>query len=621
MARANHVQKIIFEMIKNLSSNKKRFTWITLDFIVFIIGIFSMRLIFRNFIYHTRAYSIIYLIVSFLLYLLLSSLLHLNTRMNRYMSILDIFFLFITVITSDILASFVNYIIFDTVSFSSVIVYSLLTGLGIIGLRFIWQSFYTSCTYGNSSNKNDDRDNIILIGAGDGGSLFINSFKRQGNNSNIVAIIDVDPAKKGSNIAGVNVVGGIEKLPQLIKAYKISKAVIAIPSLLPERYEAILKICNDYHIKVFNMPPVEDVLLGVHSQKNQMREINIADLLGRKEIELDESVIQKELEGKTILITGAGGSIGSEIVRQVSKYHPNTIVLLGHGENSIYLIYHEIIEKYPHINYVPMIADVQDYERILAVFKKYQPNIVYHAAAHKHVPLMESNPMEAIKNNVYGTYNVAKAVDQTGVPKMVMISTDKAVRPTNVMGATKRIAELILFAMNQQSKSNYCSVRFGNVLGSRGSVVPVFKKQIDAGGPITVTDFRMIRYFMTIPEASRLVIYAGTFAEGGEVFILDMGDPVKIIDLAKKLILLSGYSVDEIGIVESGIRPGEKLYEELLTDSEEIDRQVNEKIFVGKVMTIPIEEVLDFVSDLTTQDYTDQQIKDKAIKYANDSAL
>ena len=398
------------------------------------------------------------------------------------------------------------------------------------------------------------------------------------------------------------------------------EAIVAIPSLTPSEYELILEICNRNGVEVFKMPKVEEVIQGVYQPKQAMRKVNISDLLGRKEIKLDETKLRNELEGKTILITGAGGSIGSEIVRQVTKFNPKRVILLGHGENSIYLIYHELLKLKTFTEFRPVIADVQDYDRILEVFEEEKPDIVYHAAAHKHVPLMESNPVEAFKNNILGTYNVAKAVDAAKLPKMVLVSTDKAVNPPNVMGATKRVAELIITGMNEKSQSNYCAVRFGNVLGSRGSVIPVFEKQIAEGGPITVTDFRMTRYFMTIPEASRLVIYAGAYANGGEVFILDMGDPVKIVDLAKKMILLSGHKENEIEIVESGIRPGEKLYEELLTSTELVGNQLNEKIFIGKVAQMPIEEIDIFIQGLKESIDDSRKLKKEIIIFANQSA-
>lgn len=315
------------------------------------------------------------------------------------------------------------------------------------------------------------------------------------------------------------------------------------------------------------------------------------------------------------MVTGAGGSIGSEICRQVSKFAPKRLLLLGHGENSIYLINRELSSKYrDSIQIVPIIADIQDRDLMFKLMREYKPDVVYHAAAHKHVPLMEYNPREAVKNNIFGTKNVAEAAKAAGIPKFVMVSTDKAVNPPNVMGATKRFAEMIVTGLNEPDKTQFAAVRFGNVLGSRGSVVPLFKEQIKKGGPITVTDFRMTRYFMTIPEASRLVIQAGYLAKGGEVFVLDMGEPVRILDLAKKIIKLSGHTEEDIQIVESGIRPGEKLYEELLSTSERVQEQIHDKIFVGRVTSKPLEEVEEIINHL--DQLSETELKETLIQNA-----
>lgn len=365
------------------------------------------------------------------------------------------------------------------------------------------------------------------------------------------------------------------------------------------------------------MPYIEDVLSGDY-QLDEFKEIEVTDILGRDEVELDTQVIGKQVVGKTVLVSGAGGSIGSEIVRQVAKFSPAKIILLGHGELSIYQIEKEIKQsKDRTFEIIPIIAHIQDRERIFEVMETHQPDIVYHAAAHKHVPLMEANPREAVKNNIFGTKNLAEAAKKANVKAFVMVSTDKAVNPPNVMGGTKRIAEMIVTGLNEKGKTNFVAIRFGNVLNSSGSVVPVFKEQIEKGGPITVTDFRMTRYFMTIPEASRLVMQAGALAKGGEIFVLDMGDPVKIYDLAKQMIWLSGLTEDEIEIVESGIRPGEKLYEELLADDENTEEQIFEKIFVGKVHNLPIHQVNAFIHSL--EDLSKEELKEALVKFANNT--
>ncbi|MDN6721831.1 MAG: polysaccharide biosynthesis protein [Staphylococcus equorum] len=363
------------------------------------------------------------------------------------------------------------------------------------------------------------------------------------------------------------------------------------------------------------MPSMEEVVSGKISM-SKLKSIDVVDLLGREEVELDVDSIKDQITDKVILVTGAGGSIGSEICRQVIKYEPKTLLLLGHGENSIYLITRELQNNHADkiTNIMPIIADVQDRGKIFEVMNRFTPDIVYHAAAHKHVPMMEFNPREAVKNNIYGTKNVAEAAKANEVEHFVMVSTDKANNPPNVMGATKRIAEMIVTGLNEEGKTMFSAVRFGNVLGSRGSVIPVFREQIANGGPVTVTDFRMTRYFMTIPEASRLVIQSGALAKGGEIFVLDMSEPVRIVDLAKNMIRLSGYSEDEIEVVETGARPGEKLYEELLLDNERSEEQVHDKIFVGNINGSSLSDVLDFVSQLPEDD---KQLAKQVVNFAN----
>ena len=469
------------------------------------------------------------------------------------------------------------------------------------------------------AEKDTNKDSVkkvrtLVVGAGSGGSLFVNTVLSGKSDIEIVGIVDADPNKLGTYIHGNKVLGNRNDIPGIVENYGVEQVTIAIPSLKGAEREKIVEICNDLHVTVNSMPSVEDVVVGKISTQ-QLREIEIADLLGRKEVILDQSEFNRYFTGKTVLVTGAGGSIGSEICRQIAKFHPTRLLLLGHGENSIYLIHRELINRYgDRIEFLPLIADIQDRELMFEIMKEYKPDLVYHAAAHKHVPLMEANPKESVKNNIFGTKNVAEAAKAAGVAKFVMVSTDKAVNPPNVMGATKRVAEMIVTGLNEDGKTQFVAVRFGNVLGSRGSVVPVFKEQIAKGGPLTVTDFRMTRYFMTIPEASRLVIQAGYLALGGEIFVLDMGDPVEIVELAKKVIKLSGHTVAEIGIVESGIRPGEKLYEELLSTSERVSNKIHEKIFVGKVEAKSMAEVEEFVKDLLALD--NQTLKDRLIEYA-----
>lgn len=485
----------------------------------------------------------------------------------------------------------------------------------IVGGRLGWR-IYNEHQYKLANRITYDKKvRTLVVGAGQGGSIFVRSLLRHESEINVIGFVDDDPTKQRVLLYSVPVLGQIHDIPKLVKLHNIQQITVAIPSMKPEDYERILDVTANLDLTINQMPSVEDVMQG-KLEINQFRDIDVVDLLGREEVKLDMEQIASKLTGMTVLVSGAGGSIGSEICRQISRFSPARIVLLGHGENSIYLIHKElqqIIHKETEI--IPVIADIQDRERIFKIMEQYKPDRVYHAAAHKHVPLMEYNPTESVKNNIYGTKNMAEAAKAANVKSFVMVSTDKAVNPPNVMGATKRVAEMIVTGLNEPGKTKFAAVRFGNVLGSRGSVVPLFKEQIKRGGPITITDFRMTRYFMTIPEASRLVLQAGALANGGEIFILDMGEPVKIVDLAKKMVKLSGFTEKEIPIVEAGIRPGEKLYEELLASSEHTDGKVYDKIFVGKVNNKSIEEVMAFVHRI--EQYTDNDLKASLVGFAN----
>lgn len=479
------------------------------------------------------------------------------------------------------------------------------------GSRISWR-----VTRGFVVGKKQKKKPTLIVGAGRGGSLLISQMLRSPEMGlEPVLAVDDDPQKRKLTITeGVKVQGTIDDIPNLVNRYRIKRIIIAIPTLKPDRLKEINNICNSTGIELFKMPSIEQVLAG-ELEVNQLKRVEVEDLLGREPVELDMAMISKELTHKTVMVTGAGGSIGSEICRQVCKFEPERILLLGHGENSIYLIHQELNAIYKDkIEIIPIIADVQNAARMEEIMNTYKPYAVYHAAAHKHVPLMEYNPIEAFKNNVLGTRNTAVAAKKAGVRKFVMVSTDKAVNPPNVMGASKRIAEMVVQSLNDEnSVTNFVAVRFGNVLGSRGSVIPLFKKQIAAGGPVTVTHPDMTRYFMTIPEASRLVLQAGALAQGGEVFVLDMGEPVKIVDLARNLIRLSGKTEDEIQIKFSGIRPGEKMYEELLNENEIHPEQVYEKIYRGKVKEMSEEEVKKIIDKLNT--HFDKQL---IIDYANE---
>ena len=426
------------------------------------------------------------------------------------------------------------------------------------------------------------RKRTLVIGAGRAGrSLVRQLYASPFHELKPVAFVDDNPKNMHFMIQGIEVVGATNDLEAVIEKHRIEAIVLAIPSLSQQRRVELITEAKTLCENVQTLPMIEELVTGKVSV-SAIRDVSIEDLLGREAVELDISGIRSEIEGRTVLVTGAGGSIGSEICRQIVQFNPTTILLLGHGENSIYLIERELRGLQLPINLVPIIADVQDRTRLEEVFEMHKPDVVFHAAAHKHVPLMEANPYESVKNNIYGTKNVAEVADQFKTERFVMISTDKAVNPTNVMGSTKRIAEMVVQDLGSRSQTKFAVVRFGNVLGSRGSVIPLFKSQIQAGGPVTVTHPEMTRFFMTIPEASRLVIQAGILADGGEVFVLDMGEPVKIVDLAKNMIELSGFTEDEMPIVFSGIRPGEKMYEELLKEGEVDPKAISPGIFVGK---------------------------------------
>lgn len=520
-------------------------------------------------------------------------------------------------IGGSLLCAYVFLLLFSTFiwknfSYRFILVAFVTSFVALIVPRLIWKYMHEQSKVQQASEDQPIR--TLVVGAGDGGNLFINTVEEKKINIDIVGIVDKDPNKIGSFIRSYKVLGDRNDIPRLVEELNVEQVTIAIPSLSGRDREAIVAICKSVGVPVNNMPSIEDIFSG-DVTVSDFQEIDIADLLGRPEVVLNQEELNTYFEGKTILVTGAGGSIGSELCRQIIKFSPKRLLLVGHGENSIYLIHRELQAAYGDtVELVPIIADIQDRNLIFDIMATYQPNVVYHAAAHKHVPLMEYNPHEAVKNNIFGTKNVAEAAKAANVEKFVMISTDKAVNPPNVMGATKRVAEMIVTNLNEPGKTQFAAVRFGNVLGSRGSVVPVFEDQVKKGGPVTVTDFRMTRYFMTIPEASRLVIQAGHLAKGGEIFILDMGEPVQILELARKVIMLSGKTEEEIGIVESGIRPGEKLYEELLSSEERVSEQIHEKIFVGRVTNKNQDSVQTFIHSLLSLDR--KELKDVLIEFA-----
>lgn len=549
------------------------------------------------------------------LYLTFATLSNVFSTITRYTDYKTMFRVGGSILGAYSIVYIAEKIFYESTNSRYIVLSMLLSFLLVIASRLTWREIHEFVQHPSALlGKKVDGTKTLVVGSGDGASLFIKTAQQKSKDLKIVAIVDDDKNKQNTYLHGVKVVGTTEQIPEIVGNYEVEQIVIAIPSLAPDDYERIVEYCQQTEVKVNAMPKYEQVITGKLSV-SKLQEIDIADLLGRKEVKLDQQSLKSNIKCKTVLVTGAGGSIGSELCRQIAQFCPARLLLLGHGENSIYLIHKELSSRYKDdIELIPIIADIQDRERIFHIMETYRPDRVYHAAAHKHVPLMEYNPTEAVKNNIYGTRNVAEAAKAVGVAKFVMISTDKAVNPPNVMGATKRVAEMVVTSLNEEGKTLFSAVRFGNVLGSRGSVVPLFKEQIAKGGPITVTDFRMTRYFMTIPEASRLVIQAGALMQGGEVFVLDMGEPVKILDLAKKMITLSGHTEEEIQIQEAGIRPGEKLYEELLSAKEKVNDQVYEKIFVGNVQSLPKIEVDSYVDSLLSLGAND--LKDSLVKFA-----
>ena len=426
-------------------------------------------------------------------------------------------------------------------------------------------------------------ERVMVIGAGNAGQLLIRELIMSSHlSAKACCIIDDNPAKKGRFLDGIPIVGNRHDIPEMVVKYNINKIIYAVPTTAGKDRKEILIICKDTGCQVQVIPGIYQMVDGKVSVSN-LRPVSIEDLLGRDEVVVDNDQIHSFLEGKVIMVTGGGGSIGSELCRQIARENPKKLLIFDIYENNAYEIQQELRRKYPNVHFETLIGSVRNTNRLESIFKEYKPDVIYHAAAHKHVPLMEESPNEAIKNNVFGTYKLSKAAAEFGVKKFVLISTDKAVNPTNIMGASKRLCEMIIQMMNRNTDTDFVAVRFGNVLGSNGSDIPLFKKQIEEGGPVTVTDPRIIRYFMTIPEAVALVLQAGLYAKGGEIFVLDMGDPVKIDDMARNLIRLSGYEPDvDIKIKYTGLRPGEKLYEEMLMSEEGLKETPNKLIHIGQ---------------------------------------
>lgn len=449
---------------------------------------------------------------------------------------------------------------------------------------------------------------VMLIGAGEAGSIILQEFKNSKFvEKEIVCVIDDDPKKWGTFIHGVPVVGGRRKITQSVVRFGIQEIVLAIPTLKPHERKNIINICQQTGCKMSTLPGIYQ-LINCDVKVSMLRDVQIEDLLGREAVRTDLESIMSYVKDQKVMVTGGGGSIGSELCRQIADDQPKQLIIIDNYENAAYELQMELGRKHPELDVIVLIVSVQNRRKIREIFEQYKPDLVFHAAAHKHVPLMEYSPCEAIKNNVFGTMNVASEANRSGVKRMVLISTDKAVRPTNIMGASKRICEMVIQTYNQRSKTEYVAVRFGNVLGSNGSVVPLFKQQIREGGPVTVTHPDIIRYFMTIPEAVSLVLQAGAYAQGGEIFILYMGEPVKILDLAENMIRLSGLVPGEdIEIKFTGLRPGEKLYEELLIDDDNKKETANKRIFIGQPIKIDEAEFDEKMKELEKATFSEDE--------------
>lgn len=497
----------------------------------------------------------------------------------RYASLQDGIEIFKVVTLSTFIASFALLLMDDTRALPRsiyVLDWVLLFSM-VSSSRLLWRIYRE--TYLLPRHHTGKR--TLIIGAGEAGNLLLKEIRKQVDSPyNVIGFLDDDENKQHMRLAGVPVLGNLSRIRVFIRKYNVEEVVIAIPSVPATVVKKVVSSCRESHVRFKILPSIPDIIGGKVSV-SQIKDVEIEDILGREPVALELEKIRGYLTGKRVLVTGAAGSIGSEICRQVASLVPGKLLLFEHAETPLYQIEKELIDRYPDLRILPVIGDVRDQARVEMIFEEFQPEVVFHAAAYKHVPMMEYNPLEAVTNNIGGTRTVANAAHRFGVGNFVMISTDKAVNPTNIMGASKRVAEMFVQGLAQRSRTNFTTVRFGNVLGSNGSVIPLFKAQIKAGGPVTVTDPKVIRYFMTIPEACQLVLQAGCIGNGGEIFVLDMGEPVRILDLAEQVIRLSGFvPYEDMDIVFTGLRPGEKLFEELLVDGEGVKPTRHEKIKV-----------------------------------------
>lgn len=564
-----------------------------------------------NYLKVAGKYLVINLVITFVIF----TFMHLYSSLWQYASVQELLNVFIACLLAAGSQSVGMHMLLWTMPRSYYILYFFFLLALIAASRFFYRGVRV---VRNSYAMGRDAQTVptMIIGAGDTASSLIKDMHNSPTVRNrVVCVIDADPCKIGNKILGVPIVGNDEHIEWAAEKYGVKEIFIAIPNLAVVRRKQILEICKNTGCGMKILPSMTQIV-NDEVTVSKFRQVEIEDLLGRESVKTNLSEVMGYISDRVVLVTGGGGSIGSELCRQIAAHHPRQLIILDIYENTTYDLQLELRHDFPELHLNVLIGSVRNTHRVDTIFKEYHPDIVFHAAAHKHVPLMEDNPNEAIKNNVFGTLNVARAAGENGASRMVLISTDKAVNPTNIMGASKRICEMIIQGMQHRySKTNYVAVRFGNVLGSNGSVIPLFKKQIAEGGPVTVTDKNIIRYFMTIPEAVSLVLQAGAYAKGGEIFVLDMGEPVKIDDMARNLIRLSGYEPDvDIPIVYTGLRPGEKMYEECLKKEEGLQKTANDLIFIGKPIEFDEEAFFESLTELKKLAYEDGTDVRKMVK-------
>lgn len=585
--------------MKNNYSSKSRILFLLFDIIIVAISFLSVKLLCYggfSWITYSNYVDIILIASAFVISYVLMGIYNNMWIYSGYSDYLKIF-------TASVVATVVSFTIvliyqklfvlnrMDYFGMRECILVLFFTNVGLLSYRVAIR-VVTVFVMNKQNVRSKGRKRLLIIGAGEASRILMNDIHQNNNlDYNVVGFIDDDPDKTNMRFWGKKVFGTRDKIKEVCDRESIDEILISIPSAPKDELRKILEICSATNLKIRIAPSIDQSITGTYSFTNT-REVQIEDLLERDEIVLENDLIADEIEGKVVLVTGGGGSIGSELCRQISNYNPKKLIIVDIYENNAYDLQNELRSTFPYLEMEVLIASIRDFERLDSIFGEFKPNMVFHAAAHKHVPLMEDSPGEAIKNNVFGTFNVAKCADKHNVDKFVMISTDKAVNPTNVMGATKRVCEMVVQSFQQISKTEFVAVRFGNVLGSNGSVIPLFKRQIEKGGPVTVTHKEVTRFFMTIPEAAQLVLQASVYAKGGEIFVLDMGKPVKIYDLAVNLIRLSGYKPNiDMPIVVTGLRPGEKLYEELLMNEEGLGKTSHKKIFIGQPTFMDFEEL------------------------------